>query len=84
MVTVAGRLHRFPDILGGCGMAGSPESGVVDHRNRVFGYKNMYICDGSVLGANLGVNPSLTICAITERAMSYIKPAARTEWNDAA
>jgi cholesterol oxidase len=71
-------------ILGGCSMAGSPANGVVDHRNRVFGYKNMYICDGSVLGANLGVNPSLTICAVTERAMSYIKPAARTEWNDSA
>jgi cholesterol oxidase len=59
-------------ILGGCPMAGSPAQGVVDERNRVFGYKNMYICDGSVIAANLGVNPSLTICALTERAMSYI------------
>jgi cholesterol oxidase len=32
----------------------------------------MYVCDGSVISANLGVNPSLTICALTERAMSYI------------
>jgi cholesterol oxidase len=71
-------------ILGGCSMGGSPADGVVDHRNRVFGYRNMYICDGSVLAANLGVNPSLTICAVTERAMSYIPTAARTEWNDAA
>jgi len=55
----------------------------VDHRNRVFGYKNMYICDGSVLAANLGVNPSLTICAVTERAMTFIPPAAETAWNDA-
>jgi len=53
-------------------MADSPESGVVDHRNRVFGYQNMYICDGSAIAANLGVNPSLTICALTERAMSHI------------
>jgi len=59
-------------ILGGCPMAGSPAQGVVDERNRVFGYKNMYICDGSVIAANLGVNPSLTICALTERAMNYI------------
>jgi cholesterol oxidase len=59
-------------ILGGCTMAASPELGVVDERNRVFGYENMYICDGSVLSANLGVNPSLTICAIAERAMSFI------------
>ena len=50
-------------------------TGVVDERNRVFGYRNMYICDGSVIAANLGVNPSLTICALTERAMSYIPPA---------
>ena len=65
-------------ILGGCAMAGSPAQGVVDRQNRVFGYKNMYVCDGSVVAANLGVNPSLTICALTERAMSYIPPAAET------
>jgi cholesterol oxidase len=62
-------------VLGGCPMAASPLLGVVDSRNRVFGYKNMYICDGSVIAANLGVNPSLTICALAERAMSYIPPA---------
>jgi cholesterol oxidase len=71
-------------ILGGCPMAGSPEAGVVDQRNRVFGYKNMYICDGSVLSANLGVNPSLTICAVTERAISLLPPASETNWNDSA
>lgn len=59
-------------IMGGCPMAGDPAQGVVDSRNRVFGYRNMYICDGSVLSANLGVNPSLTICALTERAMSFV------------
>lgn len=61
-------------ILGGCTMGDSPENGVVDHLCRVFGYPNMYICDGSVLSANLGVNPSLTIAAVTERAMSFIAP----------
>ena len=70
--------------LGGCVIADSPENGVVDYRNRVFGYKNMYICDGSVVGANLGVNPSLTISALTERAMSYIPPASETTWSDEA
>jgi cholesterol oxidase len=70
-------------ILGGCPMAGTPSQGVVDSRNRVFGYKNMYICDGSVIAANLGVNPSLTICALTERAMSYIPSAGETDWTDA-
>jgi cholesterol oxidase len=56
-------------------MAGAPSLGVVDSQNRVYGYENMYVCDGSVIAANLGVNPSLTICALTERAMSFIPPA---------
>jgi cholesterol oxidase len=60
-------------VLGGCPMGSSPAEGVVDARHRVFGYRNMFVCDGSVISANLGVNPSLTICALTERAMSYIK-----------
>jgi len=69
--------------LGGCVMADSPENGVVDYRNRVFGYKNMYVCDGSVVSANLGVNPSLTITALTERAMTFIPMKSETAWNDA-
>jgi cholesterol oxidase len=68
--------------IGGCVIAGSPEQGVVDERHRVFGYRNMYICDGSVLAANLGVNPSLTITALAERAMSLVPPAGETSWND--
>jgi cholesterol oxidase len=44
----------------------------------------MYICDGSVLAANLGVNPSLTITALSERAMSFIPLATDTTWNDTA
>jgi cholesterol oxidase len=44
----------------------------------------MYICDGSVVAANLGVNPSLTITALAERAMSFIAPANKTVWNDEA
>jgi cholesterol oxidase len=70
--------------LGGCVIANSAENGVVDSRHRVFGYKNMYVCDGSVVAANLGVNPSLTITALTERAMSFIPPAAETSWDDVA
>jgi len=71
-------------ILGGCPMGRTQADGVVDHRNRVFGYKNFYVCDGSVLAANLGVNPSLTICAVTERAMSFLPVASQAEWNDSA
>ena len=46
--------------------------GVIDRDNRVFGYENMYVCDGSMISANIGVNPSLTITAISERAMGKI------------
>ena len=65
--------------MGGCAMADSPERGVMDAQNRVFGYQNLLVCDGSVLGANLGVNPSLTITALAERAMSCI-PAKATRF----
>ncbi len=69
-------------ILGGAAMAANPDEGVIDSQNRVFNYKNMYVCDGSMIGANLGVNPSLTITALTEHAMSHIKPAHETDWNE--
>jgi len=68
--------------IGGCVIADSSTHGVVDSHHRVFNYKNMYICDGSVVAANLGVNPSLTITALAERAMSFIPPAAETKWDD--
>ncbi len=64
-------------VLGGCPIGASERDGVVDARHRVFGYPNLYICDGSVIAANLGVNPSLTITALAERAMSHIPPKAR-------
>jgi len=48
---------------------------VVDARQRVFGYENLLICDGSVVPANVGVNPSLTITALAERAMTFVKDA---------
>ncbi len=59
-------------ILGGAVMGENEKSGVIDKNNRVFGYKNFYICDGSMISANPGVNPALTIIALTERAMSKI------------
>jgi cholesterol oxidase len=62
-------------ILGGVVIAEGPEQGVVDSRHRVFGYENLLVCDGSVVPANVGVNPSLTITALAERAMSFIAPA---------
>jgi cholesterol oxidase len=60
-------------ILGGCCMGDSPETGVIDARHRVFGYEGLYVVDGSAISANPGVNPSLTILALAERAISYIE-----------
>ena len=80
LFNVPGTAH----CIGGCVIADSPSRGVVDSHHRVFNYKNMYICDGSVVAANLGVNPSLTITALAERAMSFIPRAAETDWNDKA
>jgi cholesterol oxidase len=57
-------------ILGGCTIAGSPEQGVVDAAQRVFGYPGLFVADGSVVPANPGVNPSLTITALAERAVA--------------
>lgn len=59
-------------ILGGACMGKDAESGVIDKDNKVFNYENMYVCDGSMISANPGVNPSLSITAITEYAMSKI------------
>ena len=59
-------------ILGGCCMGDSPETGVIDRNHRVYGYDGLYVVDGSTISANPGVNPSLTITALAERAMSLI------------
>ncbi len=62
-------------ILGGAVMGADPGRGVVDASNRVFGYENLLVCDGAAVPANPGVNPSLTITALAERAMSKVPPA---------
>lgn len=59
-------------ILGGCCMGADPSEGVIDHHHRVFDYPGLYVIDGSAISANPGVNPSLTILALAERAMSRI------------
>lgn len=60
-------------ILGGCCMGESADDGVIDADHRVFGYEGLYVIDGSAVSANPGVNPSLTITALAERAMSKIE-----------
>ena len=62
--------------IGGCVMGATPSDGVIDAQHRVHGYRNLFVVDGSAVGANLGVNPSLTITALAERAMTFIPPKA--------
>ncbi|WP_327637784.1 GMC family oxidoreductase [Kribbella sp. NBC_00482] len=58
-------------FIGGCAIGDSPATGVVDPYHRVYGYDGLHILDGSTISANLGVNPSLTITAQAERALSF-------------
>ncbi|MYW68357.1 FAD-binding protein [Streptomyces sp. SID8379] len=58
-------------FLGGCPIGDSAETGVIDPYHRVYGHPGISVVDGSAVSANLGVNPSLTITAQAERAMSY-------------
>lgn len=65
-------LSSTAHILGGCPMGKDAVEGVVDDRFKVHGYENFYILDGSIVPCNLGVNPSLTITALSEYAMDGI------------
>jgi len=58
-------------IIGGCVIGDSPERGVVDPWQRVYGHPGLHVVDGAAVSANLGVNPSLTITAQAERAMAF-------------
>ena len=59
-------------ILGGAVMGSSEREGVINDKCKVFGYENMYVCDGAAISANPGVNPSLSITAVSEWSMSHI------------
>ncbi len=74
--TLAG-IPSTAHILGGAVMGANVTQGVIDMNNRVFGYEELFIIDGSMISANPGVNPSLSITAIAERAISKIEPKNR-------
>ncbi|SDZ47669.1 cholesterol oxidase [Herbiconiux ginsengi] len=59
-------------MLGGAVIGENASSGVIDPELRVFGYRNMIVCDAAALPANPGVNPALTITALAEHAMSFV------------
>jgi cholesterol oxidase len=65
-------------ILGGAVIGRDRETGVIDRNHHVFGYQNLLVCDGAAVPANVGVNPSLTITAMAERAMTSIPPKVTT------
>lgn len=77
--SVMGHQPATAHPLGGCGMGQTAESGVVDHKCRVFSgsgdstevHEGLYIIDGAVIPRSLGVNPLLTITALAERAMLH-------------
>ncbi|MET8611486.1 GMC family oxidoreductase [Streptomyces misionensis] len=58
-------------FLGGCPIGDSAETGVIDPYHRLYGHPGISVVDGAAVSANLGVNPSLTITAQAERAMSF-------------
>lgn len=57
-------------IIGGAPIGAGPQEGVIDPYHRLYGHEHVHVCDGAAVTANLGVNPSLSITAMTERAMS--------------
>lgn len=63
-------------ILGGCVMGANADEGVINADHEVFGYDGLYVIDGAAMSANPGVNPSLTITALAERAMAKIPARA--------
>jgi cholesterol oxidase len=74
--------------LGGCGMGDDASSGVVDHKCRVFDGKGhvhagIYVCDGAIIPRSIGVNPLLTITALTERAMIHFARDHNLGFDDA-
>lgn len=58
-------------FIGGATIGDSADTGVIDPYQRVYNYPGLHVADGSAISANLGVNPSLTITAQAERAMSF-------------
>jgi cholesterol oxidase len=72
-----GNVPSTAHLLGGAVIGADPSQGVVDQHLGVFGYRNLLVCDGAAVPANPGVNPSLTIAALAEHAMSQIAAAPR-------
>ena len=70
----AGPLGKYVTVhpLGGCPMSDDPATGVVDDAGKAYGYDGLYILDGSIVPAAIGVNPSKTIAALAERGVEKL------------
>jgi cholesterol oxidase len=66
-----------PHPLGGCNMASTAATGVVDHKGETFGHKNLFVADGAIVPKAIGLNPSRTIAALAERIASIIVAEGR-------
>jgi cholesterol oxidase len=76
LLEAAADIPTTAHLLGGAVIGKDAASGVIDRQLRVFGYRNLLVCDGAAVPANPGVNPSLTITALAEHAMSQIPAVA--------
>jgi cholesterol oxidase len=63
-------------LMGGCPIGRTEEEGVVQMNGEAFRYPGLYVLDGSIVPGNPGVNPSLTITALAEFALSQMPPSA--------
>jgi len=60
-------IDRYAHLVGGCRMGTSPDNSVIDADHRVWGHKNLFVCDGSVMPTQGSANPALTIMALASR-----------------
>jgi cholesterol oxidase len=68
-----------PHPIGGSRMGQTAADGVVDHAGRVFGYPGLYVSDGSIIPVPIGINPSRTIAALSERIASIMIEEIKAE-----
>jgi cholesterol oxidase len=76
LLETLGNASMTAHVLGGCVMGASAADGVINERHEVFAYPGLYVVDASAIPANVGVNPSLTITAMAERAMALMPPCS--------
>jgi cholesterol oxidase len=77
------RMLVTPHPLGGCNMASAPGAGVTNHMGEVFGHRNLFVMDGSVIPRAIGRNPSKTIAAVAERSCAILRNELPSRLNGA-